>query len=158
MINLNDETKISFEKRHWAGGNWRGKGVSQKILELKPDIVIAYRIGPGALARLKNRVKIYKAEGKTVEEVISAFRGWKTSANYWSWMWRVFEWKKEKLIEGQRRRSGKSVQGKHIVMHLRISAMSITLSSNCFSSSFLKFDMGVPHPLHVQYISIGITC
>jgi predicted Fe-Mo cluster-binding NifX family protein len=73
VVDLDDETKISFERnieREEIGG--RGRRVSQKILELKPDVLVAYRIGPGAFAKLKNRVRIYKAEGRSVKDVISA--------------------------------------------------------------------------------------
>ncbi|MEG9195336.1 MAG: NifB/NifX family molybdenum-iron cluster-binding protein [Candidatus Methanoglobus sp.] len=74
VVDLDGETKVSFERNveHEEIGG-RGRRVSQKILDLKPDVLIVYQIGAGALAKLKNRVKIYKAEGKSVREVISAF-------------------------------------------------------------------------------------
>uniref|UniRef100_A0A7J2TJZ1 Dinitrogenase iron-molybdenum cofactor biosynthesis protein n=1 Tax=Archaeoglobus fulgidus TaxID=2234 RepID=A0A7J2TJZ1_ARCFL len=74
VVDLVGETKISFERNvEHEEISGRGRRVSQKILDLKPDVLIVHQIGPGALAKLKDRVKIYKAEGRSLKEVISAF-------------------------------------------------------------------------------------
>lgn len=73
IVDLNDDVKIRFEKNtgeHFGGG----RKASQIILEFKPDVVITHGIGTGALEKFKGRVKVYKAQGETIREAISAFK------------------------------------------------------------------------------------
>lgn len=76
IVDLDDEVKIRFEKNtgeHFGGG----RKASQIILDFKPDVVITHGIGAGALEKFKGRVNVYKAQGKTIRDAISAFRAGK---------------------------------------------------------------------------------
>ncbi len=73
VIDLNDEVRIRFEKN--TGEHFGGRRkASQIILEFKPDVVITHGIGAGAIEKFKGRVKVYKAQGKTIRDAISAFK------------------------------------------------------------------------------------
>jgi len=77
VVDLDKSGKISnVETQANTGEHLGGYGhPHENILTLKPNVIIAFGMGPGGLLSFKNaKIKVLKAEQNTVKEVIAAFR------------------------------------------------------------------------------------
>ena len=77
VIELDENGEVSNIKTQPNTGEHMG-GVGhphENILNLKPNVVIAFGMGPGGLQSFtKARIRVLKAEGDTVEKNITSFR------------------------------------------------------------------------------------
>ena len=77
IVELNQDEQIVNVKTEANKGEHMG-GVGhphENLLALKPDIIIAYGMGPGGLQSFQNAgTTVLKAEGNTVKEVIAGFK------------------------------------------------------------------------------------
>ncbi|WIF94196.1 NifB/NifX family molybdenum-iron cluster-binding protein [Caminicella sporogenes] len=72
-----DETKdFKFiENENSTANNGAGIASAQEVIDNKVDIVITGNVGPNAMKLLKSAgIKIYEADGNTVEEVLNMFK------------------------------------------------------------------------------------
>ena len=71
-----DGQVVSIKTEANTGEHMGGTGhPHEKLLELKPDVIAAYGMGPGGLNSFKNGgVTVLKAEGNIVKEVIANFK------------------------------------------------------------------------------------
>jgi predicted Fe-Mo cluster-binding NifX family protein len=77
VVDLDEKCAVSnVETQANTGEHLSGFGHShENILTLKPNVIVAFGMGPGGLQNFKNaKIKVLKAEQSTVEEVIAAFR------------------------------------------------------------------------------------
>jgi predicted Fe-Mo cluster-binding NifX family protein len=77
VVDLDKNGKISnVGTQANKGEHFGGHGhPHENILTLKPNVIIAFGMGPGGLASFKNaRIKVLKAEQNTVQEIIAAFK------------------------------------------------------------------------------------
>jgi len=77
VVDLDEKGAVSnVETQANTGEHLGGFGhPHENILALKPNVVIAFDMGPRGLQILKNaKIKVLKAEQSTVEGVITAFR------------------------------------------------------------------------------------
>jgi predicted Fe-Mo cluster-binding NifX family protein len=80
VVDLDEEGKVVFVKTEVNTGEHHG-GTGhphENLLSLKPNVIIAYGMGPGGLASFSNAgVDVLKATAKTVEETITQFKAGK---------------------------------------------------------------------------------
>jgi predicted Fe-Mo cluster-binding NifX family protein len=79
-VKLNEQGQIvNVESHRNTGEHMGGTGhPHENLLSLKPNVIIAYAMGPGGLASFKNAgTLVLKAEGTTVKEVIDNFNSGK---------------------------------------------------------------------------------
>ena len=77
IVELNqDEQVVNVKTEANTGEHMGGAGhPHENLLALKPDIIIAYAMGPGGLQSFQNAgTTVLKAEGNTVKEVIAGFK------------------------------------------------------------------------------------
>lgn len=77
VVDLDENGKVSNVKTEANRGEHVG-GIGhphEHILALKPNVIVAYAMGPGGLTNFqKAGVTVLKANGKTVREIISSFK------------------------------------------------------------------------------------
>ena len=71
---MGDISKVEIQPN--TGEHAGGAGHPHEILlALKPNVVVAYGIGPGGLQSFRNaRIRVLKAEAPTVKEAIASFK------------------------------------------------------------------------------------
>ena len=77
IVELNqDEQVVNVKTEANTGEHMGGVGhPHENLLALKPDIIIAYAMGPGGLQSFQNAgTTVLKAEGNTAKEVIAGFK------------------------------------------------------------------------------------
>ena len=77
VVEIDEKNQIAkVETKANTGEHMGGTGhPHENLLALKPDIIIAYAMGPGGLHSFQNAgTTVLKAEGNTVKEVIAAFK------------------------------------------------------------------------------------
>ena len=77
VVELNEKCKVQKVKTKVNSGEHMG-GTGhphENLLTLEPDVIAAYGMGPRGLQGFRNaNVKVLKAEGNTVQEVINSFK------------------------------------------------------------------------------------
>jgi len=76
VIELNERGEVvEFKAVSNVGEHFGGPGYTHdNIMQLKPDVIIVYGMGPRGLSSFQSRgVAVFKAEGETVKEVILAY-------------------------------------------------------------------------------------
>jgi predicted Fe-Mo cluster-binding NifX family protein len=78
IVDLNGEN-INVEIQRNTGEHAGGTGhPHENLLVLKPNVIIAYAMGPGGLQSFQSAgISVLKAEGNTVKEVIENFKAGK---------------------------------------------------------------------------------
>jgi len=78
VVELDENGVVEFKAVSNVGEHFGGAGYTHdNIMQLKPDAVIVYGMGPKGLSVLQSRgIAVFKAEGRTVKEAVLAyFRG-----------------------------------------------------------------------------------
>ena len=77
IVDLDEKGKVLSVKTEANTGEHHGGAghPHENLLSLKPNVIIAYGMGPGGLASFSNAgVKVLKATAKTVKETITQFK------------------------------------------------------------------------------------